>query len=279
MDVEDLKSGKFGEALLAKIESATDFIVILTTGCLEWCKNEDDWLRQEIRHAIACKRNIVPVLARGFEMPSSDALLADIAELTKYNGLIPAHELFEASIDRLVATFLKASKSQCVGVPTGTATVPPRTQLREHETAEERFAQFFAERPTVLSEIEAEASRAPAEVVVEFERLLVRLEIHVCEPPPPSWISPEDQAHRQRLLALVELHDGACDEARAFVAVSRHCDEMYAEWYKRTSEEQRRSMDAMSQERQSGYREWRQHLDSYQRAIGDTANLRTRLCR
>jgi hypothetical protein len=34
MDVEDLKSGKFDEALLGKIEDATDVLVILTPGCL-----------------------------------------------------------------------------------------------------------------------------------------------------------------------------------------------------------------------------------------------------
>jgi TPR repeat protein len=121
MDVEDLKSGRFDEALLQKIQGATDVLVILTPGCLERCRNEDDWFRREIRHAITCNRNIVPILARGFQMSTAPALPGDIAQLAKYHGLTPAHELFEASIDRLVATFLKAR-------PARTTSTPPESQ-------------------------------------------------------------------------------------------------------------------------------------------------------
>jgi len=112
MDVHDLKSGRFDTALLSKIEEATDVIVILTPGCLERCKNEGDWLRQEIRHAIKTERNIVPVISRYFEMPLPESLPSDIAELPKYGGLVPSHELFDASIDRLVSTFLKSRKAE-----------------------------------------------------------------------------------------------------------------------------------------------------------------------
>jgi len=108
MDIEDLKSGKFNIALYSKIEKAADFVVILTQGCLERCKNEDDWLRKEIKHAIRCKRNIVPVIGRGFNMPPPAELPSDIAELSDYNGLAPAHELFEASIEKLATTLLKS---------------------------------------------------------------------------------------------------------------------------------------------------------------------------
>ncbi len=111
MDVEDLKYGRFDEALLKKIEEATDVIVILTPGCLERCKNVDDWLRREIGHAIRSKRNVVPVMARYFEMPPPETLPSDIADLPLYNGLPPAHEMFDQSMDRLVSTFLK-SKSR-----------------------------------------------------------------------------------------------------------------------------------------------------------------------
>jgi len=111
MDVENLKNGKFTEALLGVIESATDVIVVLTPECLDRCKNKDDWFRREIRHAIKCKRNVVPIMARGFEMPNPKALPSDIAELPTFNALTPAHELFEASIDKLVLTFLMAKRT------------------------------------------------------------------------------------------------------------------------------------------------------------------------
>jgi hypothetical protein len=41
-------------------------------------------------------------------MPTVAGLPPDIAEFAKYNGLTPAHELFDANIDRLVSTFLKS---------------------------------------------------------------------------------------------------------------------------------------------------------------------------
>ena len=138
MDIEDLKSGKFNEALLQKIGAATDFLVILTPGCLERCQDGEDWLRKEIRHAIACKRNIVPILARGFQMPHPQALPADISELPNYNGLAPAHELFEASIDRLVSNFLKSSHTLPTA-PTVSVTAPPeRSFIPEARDAHNR---------------------------------------------------------------------------------------------------------------------------------------------
>jgi TIR domain len=111
MDVEDLKSGKFCTALLKTIKEATDVIVILTPGCLDRCRNEGDWLRLEIRHAIECEKNIVPVIARGFRMPPANTLPHDIAALVEYNGFTPSHDVFEASMNKLVSTFLKSKVS------------------------------------------------------------------------------------------------------------------------------------------------------------------------
>jgi hypothetical protein len=109
MDLSDPKCGKFNPALFRKIEEATDVLIILTPGCLDRCKNEDDWLRREIRHAIKCDRTIVPVFARGFRMPADAVLPSDIAKLVKYDALAPEHEMFEASIDWLVSAFLMSA--------------------------------------------------------------------------------------------------------------------------------------------------------------------------
>jgi len=128
MDVEDLKSGKFTEALLNKINIASDFILILTPGCLNRCNNGDDWLRIEIAHAIQNKKNIVPIIARGFEMPKKSDLPSEIAELVEYNGLTPAHELFKASIERLSSEFLISERSN-------KPTIEKATQIPEKRKA------------------------------------------------------------------------------------------------------------------------------------------------
>lgn len=277
LDVEDLKSGKFNEALLDKIEYATDFIVILTPGCLDRCKNEDDWLRKEIRHAIKCRCNIVPVLARGFQMPLPQALPSDIEELPWYNGLTPAHELFEASMDRLVSTFLKTGKLQA-GASFSAHTQDSTTA----ETESHRFALLFEERPDVIAEIEFEASHTPEQLEAEFEKLLVRLEVQVCEPPPPHWRRPEDNNRRDRLLTLVEQYDASLEEARYFVAVTHRCILKYNEWLRRVddkgSEEDKKRIKSMYSMKEhyheSGYDEWRTSLERYQRAIGNKEHLR-----
>jgi formylglycine-generating enzyme required for sulfatase activity len=100
MDVEDLRSGPFNTALFGEIESAADVIVILTPGSLDRCGTEGDWLRLEVAHAIQKKKNIVPVMARGFAWPR-EPLPDDLAALPGYNGLAPSHEFFEASMGKL----------------------------------------------------------------------------------------------------------------------------------------------------------------------------------
>ena len=52
LDLEELRSGDFNEALYAAIESSPNFIVILPPNALTRCKNEKDWLRKEIIHAV-----------------------------------------------------------------------------------------------------------------------------------------------------------------------------------------------------------------------------------
>ena len=243
LDVEDLKSGKFNEALLRKIEDATDFIVILTPGCLERCKNEGDWLRREIRHAIEKKRNIVPVMARGFDMPLAGSLPDDIADLPEYNGLTPAHELFEASIDRLVSKYLKAGKK--VGDVAKVESQNPIPGLSQSEDDAQRFAKMFAERPDVIAEVEAEASRTPDRTVAEFEKLLLRLEVSIWQSGPQFE---SDQEHLDRVLGLIERWDADNIAAKAFVAANRPT--------------------------KAPYEKWRDRLQEYERAIGSTTRIR-----
>lgn len=129
LDYEGLRSGQFPKDLLAKIEEATDFLAILTPGCLDRITkahrkskvplsglfsrddDRDDWVRTEIAHAISLGKNVVPVLADRFELPRKRDLPPDVAALTEFNGFSPRSELFEQSIDRLCDKFLLATPS------------------------------------------------------------------------------------------------------------------------------------------------------------------------
>jgi hypothetical protein len=219
---------------------------------------ERDYVCVEIETALSRKIPVVPVLLGDASIPSAANLPEAIRPLLNLQAARLQRTSFESDVKTLIDGIARS-----IRIVRGEVSPPQQS-----------FAQLFAERLDVISEVETEAGRAPAELVAEFERFIVRLEIHVCEPRPPSWTSPEDQAHRQRLLALVGQKDGGCEEAKAFVAVSHKCDERFAPYLQATNE-QRHSMHSISeQEHQSGYREWREKLDSYQRAIGDTASIR-----
>lgn len=105
-DVETLRSGRFNEALYLEIEQCQDFIVVLTPGSLDRCYNAEDWVRLEIAHALKTKKNIIPILTRGFEWPHD--LPSDIDEVRYCNGVTPNQEYFDATLEKL-RTFLHSS--------------------------------------------------------------------------------------------------------------------------------------------------------------------------
>ena len=65
-------------ANLAAIESAPDFVAILSPGSLDPAAAEDE-TRIEVAHAIAHERNIAPMYVPGYARPALDALPADLA--------------------------------------------------------------------------------------------------------------------------------------------------------------------------------------------------------
>lgn len=101
MDVRNLGSGPFDAALEQSIEQASDVVVLLTPTALDRCRGDADWMRREIRHALAQGVNVVPVLAPRFSMPAAAALPADIAELTRMQAVTYVHEHSDACLDKL----------------------------------------------------------------------------------------------------------------------------------------------------------------------------------
>jgi hypothetical protein len=102
LDVDDLGSGHFNEALLKYIENAPNFIVVLTPGSLDRCRHPDDWLRREITHAIETGRNIIPVMIESFVFPPPDELADEIRPIVTHNAVPYSHAYFSAAIDKLV---------------------------------------------------------------------------------------------------------------------------------------------------------------------------------
>lgn len=61
LDYDELKDGVFSEHIVAAIKESPIFMFVLSEGALDRCKNEDDWVRQEIMLAIEQEKHIIPV--------------------------------------------------------------------------------------------------------------------------------------------------------------------------------------------------------------------------
>ena len=100
-DIESLRSGVFDEQILRIIRGCKDVIVVLGPNALDRCANADDWVRQEVACALAAKKNIVPLLLRGFVFPPAEKLPEDIRELSRYNGVGASMEHFDSTFEKV----------------------------------------------------------------------------------------------------------------------------------------------------------------------------------
>jgi hypothetical protein len=101
LDVDDLGAEHFDDRLLREIERAPNFVLVLAPASLERCRRQDDWLRREIVHALKHGRNIVPLLADGFQFPAPSELPDELQSLHRLNGVMYSHEYFNAAFDKL----------------------------------------------------------------------------------------------------------------------------------------------------------------------------------
>lgn len=99
-DYDSLKGGVFDSKILEAINNCTDMILVLSKKALDRCKNENDWVRQEIKCALNGKKNIIPVMVDKFEFPKK--LPKDIQEVTRYNGVRFHMDAFESVIDKII---------------------------------------------------------------------------------------------------------------------------------------------------------------------------------
>jgi TIR domain len=114
LDVRELGAGRFDEQLLRRIARATDFVVVLTPGCLDECQRPGDWLAKEIGHAFDTGRNVVPVAVGGFECPPAQQLPPELVELPRQQWVRYEHEFSDESIER-VYRMLRSRRRRSLG--------------------------------------------------------------------------------------------------------------------------------------------------------------------
>lgn len=107
-DIESLRSGPFNTALYDVIEDCQDIVLILPPGGLDRCINEDDWVRNEIAHALKLNKNIIPIMMPGFVWPQN--LPDDIRSVCMLNGLTASTDYFNEFLEKLTS-FLISQKT------------------------------------------------------------------------------------------------------------------------------------------------------------------------
>lgn len=111
-DIDTLRNGDFDKSLLKRIDECKDFILIVDAHAFDRTLNPDfnpsnDWLRQELAHALEKGKNIVPIFLHGVQgFPSN--LPKDIVAVTKKNGPKYDRYYFNDFYKKLCSSFLTA---------------------------------------------------------------------------------------------------------------------------------------------------------------------------
>ncbi|MBI1280529.1 MAG: SUMF1/EgtB/PvdO family nonheme iron enzyme [Anaerolineaceae bacterium] len=138
LDVNSIDSGAFDGIIRNQIAARPHFLLILSTGALERCTNEGDWLRQEIEEAFRLNRNIVPIADEGFDIEREKHYLPEPirTELPLINAPPYSHYYFDAFIQTLSDRFFKDKVDDLPVVPT------PKAEQAEVQKRIEQAAQY-----------------------------------------------------------------------------------------------------------------------------------------
>ena len=106
-DYNDCTDEYFKDSILPAIRTCRHFVLVLTRGCFDRCKDEGDWLRREIEEAIKCGRKIIPITPDGEVEVWPSGLPESISNaLTGNDGLqittIHTDSIFEANMAQLI---------------------------------------------------------------------------------------------------------------------------------------------------------------------------------
>ncbi len=109
LDVEELQVGRFDEQLLERIQSTSNFVLVLTARCLDRCTEKHDWLKREILHAITTGRNIIPVLVEDFRFPGDEVFkdLPDSMRLLPNLQGVPYTHIYRDAAVRKITQYLR----------------------------------------------------------------------------------------------------------------------------------------------------------------------------
>jgi hypothetical protein len=114
MDSQSIESGdEWPERIRIELDRSRYVLVLigvkwLVAGMDKWGRrridHEDDWVRQEITHALRDKRKtVIPVLLRGAEMPPADVLPREVAPITSRQNVVVRQDYWDHDLELLTS--------------------------------------------------------------------------------------------------------------------------------------------------------------------------------
>lgn len=104
-------TGEFETEILAALEVAPVFLMLLTPHCFDRCKDEGDWVRREIERAIKFNKSIIPIRPN-YDDTMFENLPAEVPDAVRQlktleYAEIDFHKNFKATAGAMVETMLK----------------------------------------------------------------------------------------------------------------------------------------------------------------------------
>lgn len=127
LDVDELGSGKFDDAILSTISQCSNMLLVLSPGALDRCCGDttvQDWVHREVLCALEHKVQLIPILTTEFKWPKQSDLPEDLKQVCTLNGVIWSHEYQDACVEktlsflRLPKTTRSKSRTQSTTLPT-----------------------------------------------------------------------------------------------------------------------------------------------------------------
>ncbi len=112
LDVDEISSGAFPEQIDRAIAGCKDFLLVLASGTLDRCVDENDWVRREIMKAESMGKNFVGVMLPGFVMPEAEALPKPLQDLPTKQVFMWSHEYRAASFEKIEENLLSAKEKK-----------------------------------------------------------------------------------------------------------------------------------------------------------------------
>ena len=107
-DIENIGIDYLDSQIKKAITECDDFIIVLSPKALDYCADENDWMRMEISTALKAKKNIIPILLPDFKFPKH--LPEDINDIKHYNGVPYFWRYWSAVIEKIEKMLSSAKK-------------------------------------------------------------------------------------------------------------------------------------------------------------------------